>query len=115
MAEKCLDGFSKYEIQAYTESIKATYLIEAERWQEALDLLISSKVLYQNIASLKDSIEAVIYQEKISQLDTFIRLCCLNLNIKSSNDKEKQIQSGLKTAIDNAHRETRQEQIENIQ
>jgi hypothetical protein len=50
-----------YEMSAYVESMKSAYLIEAQKWQEALDHLISSKVIYQKIASYKDSLEAVIY------------------------------------------------------
>ena len=29
VSQECLDGFSKYEIQAYVESMKSAYLIEA--------------------------------------------------------------------------------------
>ena len=68
--------------------MKAAYLIEVKKWQEALDLLLRAKVIYQNISKVKDSIEAVIYKERISQLDTFIRLCCLSLGVQSSQDKE---------------------------
>ena len=79
--DQCLDGFSKYEAQAYAESMQASYFIEIEKWQEALDLLLRAKVIYQKISSYRDSLEAVIYQERIGQLDTFIRLCCVNLKI----------------------------------
>lgn len=115
VAEQCLDGFSKYEMQAYVESMQSAYLIEAEKWQQALDRLVSAKLIYQNISSFKDSIEAVIYGEKTSQLDTFIRLCCLNLSMKTSASLEEKIQSKLKVSIESAHKETKQEQIENIQ
>jgi hypothetical protein len=36
-----------------------------KKWQEAFDLLVSSKVIYSKISGFKDSLEAVIYQEKI--------------------------------------------------
>ena len=49
---------------------------------------MESKVIYQKIAEYKDSLEAVIYNERINQLDTFIRLCCVNLSLSSSQDKE---------------------------
>ena len=45
VAEDCLDEFSKYEIYAYVESMQAAYFIEAKRWQEALDSLLSSKII----------------------------------------------------------------------
>jgi predicted AAA+ superfamily ATPase len=89
VVDECLDGFSKYEAQAYIESMQAAYFIEVEKWQDALDYLVRAKLIYQKVAQYKDSLEAVIYQEKIGQLDTFIRLCCLNLKIASSADKEE--------------------------
>ena len=61
VAEDSLDGFSKYEMQAYVDSMQASYLIEVKKWAEALDLLLSSKVIYQKISSFKDSLEAVVY------------------------------------------------------
>lgn len=82
MAEDCLDEFSKYEILAYVESMQASYLIEAKKWQEALDSLLNSKIILQKIQAFKDTLEAVIYQEKLSQIDTFVRLCCMNLKLK---------------------------------
>ena len=45
VAEDCLDEFSKHEIHAYVESMKAAYLIEAKKWEEALDSLLNSKII----------------------------------------------------------------------
>ena len=70
-------------MQAYVDSMQAAYLIEVKKWAEALDLLLSSKVIYQKISSFKDSLEAVVYQEKIGQINTFIRLCCFELKMQS--------------------------------
>jgi len=61
--------------------MKAAYMMETKKWKEALELLVKAKVIYQNISKLKDSIEAVIYKERIGQLDTFIRLCCVSLKL----------------------------------
>jgi len=54
-----------------------------------------SKVIYQKISEFKDSLEAVIYDERIGQLDTFIRLCCSNLSLSSSADKEASIKKAI--------------------
>ena len=54
--------------------MQATYLLEVGKWAEAMDALTRAKAVYQKIAQLRDQIEAVIYQEKIEQLDTFLRL-----------------------------------------
>lgn len=79
--ETCVDLFTKYEVQAYVAGMQAAYLIEIKKWAEALDKLLNSKAIYQKIMQFRDSIEAVIYHEKIAELDTFIRLCCTNLKM----------------------------------
>lgn len=76
---------------------------------------MKAKVIYSRVASYKDSLEAVIYQEKINQLDTFIRLCCMNLKMASSEQQEKKVNDSLSGKIDKAHLETRAEKIENIE
>lgn len=81
VSNECLDGYSKYETEAYVNGMQAAYLMEIEKYQEALDLLMKSKVIYSKISEFKDSLEAVIYDERIGQLDTFIRLCCSNLSL----------------------------------
>lgn len=66
----------------------------------------------------RDSIEAVIYQEKISEMDTFIRLCCTNLKMNSSQAAEKDFEkkkTEIQQAVINAYQETKQEKIENIE
>ena len=68
--------------------MQASYLMEVEKWQEALDNLMRAKVIYQKVSQFKDSLEAVIYQEKIGQIDTFIRLCCLNLKMQNADKIE---------------------------
>lgn len=115
VAEDCLDEFSKYEMNAYVESMQAAFFIEAQKWQEALDSLLMAKVIIQKVQGFKDTLEAVIYQEKLGQLDTFIRLCCVNLRIKSTGDSENKLQSSLDQKIQTAYKSTKQEQIENIQ
>ena len=80
--------------------------MEIEQYQEALDLLMKSKVIYSKISEFKDSLEAVIYDERIGQLDTFIRLCCSNLSLQSSADKEASIKKTIDSQIQSAHDST---------
>ena len=49
-------------------------------FKEALDCLIKSRIVYEKIQEYKDTIEAVIYQEKVAQIDTLTRLCSFNIN-----------------------------------
>jgi len=44
-------------MEAYVDSMQAAYLIEVEKWEEALDLLLRAKVTYKNISQMKDAIE----------------------------------------------------------
>ena len=46
VCNECLDGYSKYETEAYVNGMQAAYLMEIEKYQEALDLLMNSKVIY---------------------------------------------------------------------
>lgn len=62
-------------MEAYTESVKSAYLIEKEQWEDALNSLLRAKAIYSNIIAYKDSIEGVVFEERVGQLDTFIRLC----------------------------------------
>ena len=81
LCNECLDDYSKYETEAYVAGMSAAFMIETDQYEQALDLLITSKVIYQKISQFKDSLEAVIYDERIGQLDTYIRLCCSNLSL----------------------------------
>ena len=99
----------------YIKSIEAAYFIEVERWKEALESLVTAKLIYKNVSDFKDSLEAVIYQEKIGQFDTLIRLCCLKLNLKSSADTEALHSQSWSTNIKSAYSLVKTEKIENIQ
>lgn len=89
--------------------MKAAYLMEVKKWKEAIELLVRAKVIYQSISKMKDSIEAVIYKERIGQLDTFIRLCCVSLKQQSTQDLENKLSKSLEQEIRSAHKDTKQE------
>jgi len=61
VAEGRLDQYSQVEVEAYASNIKANFLIEDKKFEEALDCLIKAKIVYEKIAHYKDAIEAVIY------------------------------------------------------
>jgi hypothetical protein len=99
--------------------------MEAKRFEEALENLIKAKIIYQKISEYKDTIEAIIYQERVQQIDTLIRLCCFQLNgmtdkakedafiaksLKSFGSKEK-----LEGEIARIKSETQKEMIQNIE
>ena len=66
VGETRLDAFSQIEVEAYVAHFGALFMMENKQHQEALDNLIKCKVIYEKISQYKDTLEAIIYQEKIS-------------------------------------------------
>lgn len=106
--------------------ISAQYQMDIKDYKNAFDNLLRSKIIYEKIAQYKDTLEAIIYKEKISQLDTLIRLCSFNLNggLISGEEQEKLIQKMVESyperrqieeQISRVKSETKREQIENIE
>jgi len=46
--------------------ISAAHFLEQKKFKDALDCLIKSRIVYEKIQAYKDTIEAVIYQEKVA-------------------------------------------------
>mmetsp|Transcript_18125 Transcript_18125/g.30962 ORF Transcript_18125/g.30962 Transcript_18125/m.30962 type:complete len:200 (-) Transcript_18125:1119-1718(-) len=123
VGEECLDGFSKFDLQAYIEVVQAQYLIQTERWQEALDLLLLARTKYAEIQKYKDSMEAVFYEERISMINTFTRLCQYNLtmreNVKNVDSliqkKQQELESQLQDKVLAAFKQTRTDKFQNYE
>lgn len=80
------------EVEAYVSSMLAIYEMDIKDYQTALDNLLKSKIIYEKISQYKDSLEAIIYKEKVSQIDTLLRLCSFNLKgMMNSAEEEKVI------------------------
>ena len=92
-------------------------MLEVGKWAEALDSLSRAKAIYQKISQFRDQIEAVIYQERIEQLDTFMRLASTKMKKgqQASKDSEPAAIAALQAEVEKAHKATRQEKIENIE
>jgi hypothetical protein len=54
-------------------------MLEIYKFDEALDLLIKAKFIYEQVSRVKDELEQAIYKERCGQLDTFIRQCTSSL------------------------------------
>jgi hypothetical protein len=65
VAEACLDGYAKFEMEAYILSMQSNYLMEIKKWESALNKLLQARTIFTQVLKYKDSIEAVIYQEKL--------------------------------------------------
>ena len=90
VAKNSLDAYQQVEVEAYSSLMQGIYLLESKDFQNALDYLLKSKIIYQKISQFKDTLEEVIYKEKVSQIDTLIRQCAFSLKtagIATDGDK----------------------------
>ncbi|CDW82493.1 signal recognition particle 68 kda protein [Stylonychia lemnae] len=124
VSEDSLDAYRQKEVEAYVSSMQAVYQMDVKDYQSALDNLLKSKIIYEKISQFKDSLEAIIYKEKVGQLDTLIRLCSFSLKGMMTKAEEEAnllnlVQSfpqrkDLEETISKVKSETRREQIEKI-
>ena len=54
------------EVEAYVAGMLAVYEMEKKDFHSALDNLLKSKIIYEKISQYKDSLEAIIYKERVS-------------------------------------------------
>ena len=52
-----LDVISSFELEAYAQQMQATFLMEVFQYEQALDLLLRSKFIYEQIGQGKDLVE----------------------------------------------------------
>lgn len=74
-----IDSQSKLEAEAYLQSMQGALNIEYLQYAEAMNHLIKSKVIYQSILANKDSLEAAIYGDKVTQIVDLMKICSYNL------------------------------------
>lgn len=91
MCRESLDGYHQMEVEAYVAGMLAVYEMEKKDFQSALDNLLKSKIIYEKISQYKDSLEAIIYKERVSQLDTLLRLCAFTLKGMMSQQEEEKV------------------------
>lgn len=125
IARGSLDAYQQVEIEAYASQMLAIYLIESKKFEEALDNLLKAKIIYQKISQFKDTLEEIIYKEKVNQIDTLIRQCAFSLKSASSaTDGDKVIvqmvekfpkKADLEQQVVRVKQQTKREQIENIE
>jgi signal recognition particle subunit SRP68 len=105
--------------------MSAIYQTEIKEYKQALDNLLKAKIIYEKIAQFKDTLEAIIYREKVGQLDTLIRLCAFNLKSNMGGQDEESLlkkmvesypeKKNLEDKVSKVKSETKREQIENIE
>jgi signal recognition particle subunit SRP68 len=79
--EKC-DTQTSLEAEAYYSYSMANYLLFTRKFQEALDLFKVSAKIYEKFSNIKDTIESIVYRDRINSIKNSIRLTVYNLNVK---------------------------------
>ena len=103
------------EIEGYKAQMNAICNMERQNYEEAINDFLKAKLIFSQIGATQDTLEAIIYNEKVSQLETFIRSCAASLQINSDiqladeaeltakiKSASDQSSSGAKTASDDA-------------
>ena len=110
------------ESEAYTAFIKSSLDIEYSRFTEAMDALLKVNIIYKRLSKSKDSLEAVIYQEKVDQIAPLLRLCTYNIGKPTTNfdqleeeyDKQHQLHDHITESMTGIRKVAEQEKIEHI-
>ncbi|KAI8928088.1 hypothetical protein BC831DRAFT_510286 [Entophlyctis helioformis] len=78
--DPAVDSRSALEAQAYSSLLAAYLAFERQQWQAALDLFVSSRAIYEQLALVASSpAQATLYQAAIDEIDPNIRYCAYNL------------------------------------
>lgn len=77
---KC-DTQTVLEAEAYFSYSMANFLLFSRKFQEALEMFKVAAKIYENFSAIKDSIEAIVYRERINAIKSSIRLCVYNINV----------------------------------
>lgn len=92
LCKQTCDDLTICEANAYSQFLKGNYLTYIRKYSEALNEYKQSKDNYNQIISNKDSIESLVYKDKIKFVIMQIRLCEYNLSktINSNDNKNNE-------------------------
>ena len=102
LATGAVDDISLIEIEGYQAQMNAIYNMERHEHEEALNDLLKAKLIFEQIASYQDTLEALIYGEKVNQISTFIRSCASSLSIGNPDEISLENPAKLTNAIKTA-------------
>jgi len=81
-----VDQKSSIEVEAYIAWTEANYLIEKENWEPAIEKLVKARTIYVEISELGDPEEQELFQERVNQIDTSLRVSQFNFQGGNIND-----------------------------
>ena len=102
LCQDALQDMSLIEMEAYDAQMQAVYMMESLQFEEALNHLLKSKLILTQLKSMQDVVEQLIFDEKLGQIETFIRQCAMRLQISDSEALALQDAEQLNTKISTA-------------
>mmetsp|Transcript_21376 Transcript_21376/g.24842 ORF Transcript_21376/g.24842 Transcript_21376/m.24842 type:complete len:635 (-) Transcript_21376:177-2081(-) len=82
IAQQHAEKKSALEAVAYAEYMNGCYQFEIENWKVALQSFSNGRNIFSELAKISDSLQKMIYEEKIEQLEQSIRYCNHKLGLK---------------------------------
>ena len=73
LSKDAVDELTLVEMEAYECLMTAVYLIELFNFEEALNMLLKAKVIFEQLKGYQEVVDSMIYEEKVNQVETFIR------------------------------------------
>jgi hypothetical protein len=68
--------------------MSGVYHFEIEQWETSLNSFLRCRTIYEELSKVADSLQKILYKEKIEQIEQSIRYCNHKLNKgKDSLDK----------------------------
>lgn len=63
------------EASSYCAFLEGMYYFEVEKWDEAQAAFMTCRSIYSQILKVSDSMQAILYKEKLEQIDQSMRYC----------------------------------------
>lgn len=86
------------EAEAYAEYLEGVYNFEIEEWEPAYTNFMRSRKIYGELSKVSDSLQKILYQERIEQIDQSLRYC----NFKRGKESLDPVQDSIRPSNDPA-------------
>jgi len=96
ICQKHTEEKTALEAEAYSEYIEGVYNFESEGWEQAYSCFMRSRKIYEELSKVSDSLQKIIYQERIEQIDQSIRYC----NFKRGKETLDPVQDSIRATND---------------
>lgn len=96
ICKKHTEEKSALEAEAYAEYLEGVYNFEIEEWEAAYTNFMRSRKIYDEISKVSDSLQKILYQERIEQIDQSLRYC----NFKRGKESLDPVQDSIRPTND---------------